>query len=492
MAKICLVLTADGVDENIALVEGYRDSIDMVELRVDLLDPLERAGAMDFPGRVRLPSICTIRRRSDGGKYEESEDERIALFESFSSAGFTYVDFELDFSAPGIVDRFVSRGARVIRSLHDFAGVPQDLGGVVESLSAAPGDIPKLAVNPKSFAEAARFYSEIRKCKVDEIIAIAMGSFGFFTRVFAEKLGSILTFASPAGESAAPGHVDPETLESVYRFRSISNSTRSLAVIGDPAMHSKSPHIHNPALSVRSIDSVYVPLHVDDPSSLFEYWDLLDLDGASVTVPHKERIIACLDSVDGAVSEIGSCNTVVKREGRFEGTNTDAPGLVAAIRSLAPNLPNAAVIVGAGGTARAAVYALQSIGAKVVIVNRTPGRARELAERYRCLWAPMDESSTSLIHDHSELIVQTTSAGMHPNEEIDPLEFYDFDGSETVLDVIYAPPVTRFLNRAIGAGCRTTNGWQMLLEQAYLQFELFTGDSYPVDKVHIPDPGNDL
>ena len=153
-----------------------------------------------------------------------------------------------------------------------------------------------------------------------------------------------------------------------------------------------------------------------------------------------------------------------------------------------PKLPSAAVIVGAGGTARAAVYALLSVDVKTIIVNRTQSRARELAEQYGCAWAPLDRSATSVIRDHSQLIVQTTSAGMRPNEGIDPLEFYEFDGSETVLDVIYAPLVTRFLARAMRAGCRTMNGWQMLLEQAYLQFEKFTGVGYPVDEVSISEP----
>ena len=135
------------------------------------------------------------------------------------------------------------------------------------------------------------------------------------------------------------------------------------------------------------------------------------------------------------------------------------------------------------------MYALRSVGANVVIVNRTSEKARELAGQYQCAWAPLDVSSTSLIRDHSELIVQTTSAGMRPNDGIDPLEFYEFDGSETVLDVIYAPLVTRFLDRANRAGCQTMNGWQMLLEQAYLQFELFTGISYPTNEVKISEPG---
>ena len=102
-----------------------------------------------------------------------------------------------------------------------------------------------------------------------------------------------------------------------------------------------------------------------------------------------------------------------------------------------------------------------------------------MASEFACSWAPLSSRSNDAIARHSDLIVQTTSAGMHPNENIDPLDFYQFAGHEIVYDVIYAPPETKFLARAKQAGCRILNGERMLLEQAYLQFKLFTGRDYP-------------
>jgi len=150
-------------------------------------------------------------------------------------------------------------------------------------------------------------------------------------------------------------------------------------------------------------------------------------------------------------------------------------------------LPKSALIVGAGGTARAASYVLTEAGVDLLIVNRTIEKAVSLAEEFGCRSAALDESSTRLIRDHSALIIQSTSAGMHPNEQLDPLDFYEFSGDEALLDVIYAPARTKILKRADHAGCSTMNGWEMLLKQAQLQFEIFTSVPYP-DGAVVAEP----
>jgi 3-dehydroquinate dehydratase/shikimate dehydrogenase len=253
-------------------------------------------------------------------------------------------------------------------------------------------------------------------------------------------------------------------------------------VIANPVMHSKSPWIHNPALTAVGLNAVYIPIQVDDLSIFFELIPLLDIRGASVTVPHKSAVRTFLVAEDASVAAVGACNTIYPKKGGFHGANTDVPGFIAPLTAYVSRdkIGSMAVtVVGAGGTSRAAVYALRSLGASVLIVNRTPEKAETLAQEFGCEWAPLAESSAAAIAHHNDLIVQTTSAGMHPNEELDPIEFYELTGREIVYDVIYAPPVTRLLSRAKRAGCRTLNGWPMLLEQAYLQFELFTGRKYP-------------
>jgi len=487
MANICLVLTGSTVAENLAWISQYRDSIDLVELRVDLLAEPERAAVTRFPSKCPVPVICTVRRKSDGGGFDDGEAARVRLLERAAGAGYAFVDLESDFRVRALESAFSSASTRVIRSFHDFSGVPADLDGLYRKLSDNPEEIPKIAVNPHGIAEALRLAEASMSWGTGERIVLGMGTYGFFTRIIAEKLGSMLSFCSPAGTSAAPGHVDPDTLTRLYRYRNISAATRVFGVIGDPVMHSRSPSIHNPAFDAAGLDAVYLPFHVDEVEPFFNAWQALDVDGCSVTVPHKQAVIPLLARAESAVESIGSCNTVTRSGGSLSGMNTDAPGFLAAARRLFDRgkLPTKAAVIGAGGTARAVVYALVDAGVEVLVANRTPERAQALAERYGCIASPLTRDAAELIRTHADLLVQTTSAGMEPFDHLDPLEFYEFDGHETVIDVIYAPKRTRMLTRAEAAGCTVDNGWQMLLEQAYLQFEMFSGRRYPRDAVSL-------
>jgi 3-dehydroquinate dehydratase/shikimate dehydrogenase len=202
----------------------------------------------------------------------------------------------------------------------------------------------------------------------------------------------------------------------------------------------------------------------------------------SVTIPHKEAVIPYLDESDRFVASIGSCNTVVWEAGTIRGLNTDAPGFLADLRRLLEGRKLSglrASVIGAGGTARAVCSALLSEGCVPAVFNRSPGRAEKIAEALGVAWYPLNESSTHELEKRNDLIVQTTSVGMSPRTGEDPLPFYRFNGDELVYEVIYAPEETLFLRRARTAGCRGLNGWGMLLEQAFVQFEAFTGTPYP-------------
>lgn len=491
MSRICLVLTEPNLAGCRQAIDRYRSTIDLAELRIDLLDPGELPRISRFVSTCGIPIIGTIRRTADGGGWTGTEAQRLSLFRRHIDAGFAFVDLEDGYLPGGLADRFNRVGTRVIRSFHDMSGVPDDLDALFRRLSARRGEMPKIAVRPRGIADAFRLsrLAISRQCETGSIV-LGMGSYGFFTRVLAPKIGSYLSFCSAEGAEAAPGHIDPETLVDVYRYRSIDRATRVWGVIGDPVMHSRSPWIHNPAIGATGIDAVYVPFHVDDVSAFLSHSDELDIDAISVTVPHKERMIEALSAIGGSidrrVEQIGSCNTVYRGgSGRYIGTNTDAPGLLNAVRALcSPDpLPSRALVVGAGGTAQAAVHALREGGVGVMIVNRTAERAIQLARATGSEWVPLDARSVDQMRPFSTLIVQTTSAGMAPQEEEDPLACYPFVGTERVFDAIYAPTETRFLRRAREAGCITMNGSRMLFEQARLQFALFAGMPYPEELI---------
>ena len=483
-SSVCLTVAEPTVEAVVNRVESLQSLIDLVEVRADFLRPEEIAAVDRIPKLSPVPAVFTLRRENDGGRWTGTESERRSILRRAAGAGYAFLDLESDVSFGVVEQRCGETETTVIRSVHDFDGVPSDLTRTVRDLPHRPGEIAKAAVMPRSTQDLLRIVDTFAALSGMEKILIGMGPWGFPTRILAGKLGSMLSFCSPPAEEVAPGHIDPATLVETYRFRSITEATEVFCIIGNPVMHSKSPWIHNPALQALKMDAVYVPIQVDDPEVFFRLIPALDIKGVSVTIPHKSAVREFLGVEDEAVAAVGACNTVYTKGDTFCGANTDVPGFVAPLSLFASREEigrMAVTVVGAGGTARSVVYALRELGARVLIVNRTPDRAADLAGEFGCSWAGLGDGARDRIAQHSDLIVQTTSAGMHRQADLDPLGFYEFSGNEIVYDVIYAPPETKMLSRAVRAGCRTLNGSQMLLEQAYLQFELFTGRAYPLE-----------
>lgn len=460
-----------------------RGRVDLVELRADHLLDTELEAAGSLPGRAGLPVILTVRRVSDGGKYPGSERDRCALLRRLVGRGFAYIDIEEDLQAPDLDDAIRQAGTRVIRSLHDYTGVPPGLASRFSALARGPHEIPKAAVMPTTSAQLAELLDVFTATARRERVLLGMGDIGFPTRVLAPRLGSSWCYASPTAEAVAPGQVTPVSLEDVYRFRSIGDSTAVFGVIGNPVMHSRSPLIHNRGFGALGIDAVYLPFLVPDLEGFWKVADALQVRGLSVTVPHKQAVLPRVTG-DENVRRVGACNTLLRERsgGPWTGTNTDVEGFLAPLLQayggpLPPGL--GATVVGAGGAARAVVAALSAAGARVLVLNRTVENARTLASAFGARAAGLDPEGVRMAKDFSDLVVQTTSAGMPPLEGIDPAPMLAFSGSETVYELVYSPEKTRFLERALKAGCRVVYGREMLLEQAKLQFRLFAGVNYP-------------
>ena len=470
--------------------------MDLAELRVDHLLDEEKAAAGRLPARAGLPVILTVRRGRDGGRYEGSEADRIALLQRLAGQGFSFVDIEEDLRAPELEAHIRKGGARVVRSLHDFSGVPRGLSRRFARLARHADEIPKAAVTPTSCADLAELLDVFRGLGDAEHVLLGMGDIGFPTRVLAPFLGSSWCYASATSEAVAPGQVTPGTLEEVYRFRALAPSTAIYGVIGSPVMHSRSPLIHNRGFTALGIDAVYLPFQVPDLAGFWKVADSLKIRGLSVTVPHKEAVLGGNVRGDGEVSAIGACNTLCRPagSGSWNAANTDAEGCLGPLRSaFGGTLPLGfgATVIGAGGAARSVVAALKGAGARVLILNRTVERARTLAAAFGTASGGIDGQGMEAARDYRDLVVQTTSAGMAPREEADPAPGLDFSGHEIVYELVYAPERTLFLRRAITAGCRVLYGRQMLVAQALRQFRIFTGVEYPSDHAERLSQGLD-
>ncbi len=466
------------------MADELRGRVDLVELRADHLRDTEAAAASSFPARVGVPCILTVRRRKDGGRFAGSERDRVALLRKLAGAGFAYVDLEEDLQAPELDAAVRKAGAKVVRSLHDARGVPAGLSRRIASLARGPEEIAMAAVTPRTCEQLAELLEACHAAGALPRVILGMGEVGFPTRVLASKLGSAWCYASPTADAAAPGQVTPSVLEEVYRFRSIGPGTQVFGVIGNPVMHSRSPLIHNRGFTARGIDAVYLPFHVPDLPGFWKVADSLGIRGLSVTVPHKTAVLRFGVEGDAEVRAIGACNTLTRAAGSgpWTGANTDMEGFLAPLASafggkIPPGLR--ATVIGAGGAARSVVAALASTDARVLVLNRTVDNARRLAEAFHASFAGLDAAAMAAADAPADLIVQTTSAGMVPQEAVDPAPGLRFTGREVVYELVYAPASTPLIQRARAAGCRVIYGREMLLAQARRQFLMFTGSDYP-------------
>ena len=457
--------------------------MDLLELRADFLRPEEAVLAGALPARIDLPVILTIRRTREGGRFSADERDRVHLLSRLAGSGFSFFDLEEDLDSPSLDGLIAEAGATVIRSFHDRDGVPADLVQRVASLARSAREVPKAAVTPRGSSDLLRLLEAFRSLERVPKVLLGMGDYGFPTRVLAPKLGSLFCYTSPPGELAAPGHIDPESLDEMYRYHGITSDTGVYGVIGNPVMHSMSPTIHNRGLAALQRNAVYLPFLVDELAPFFRAADILDIQGLSVTIPHKENVMSLLERADQEATASGACNTVHRGpDGKWEGTNTDPAGFLSPLlEAFGGSFPSGlrATVIGAGGASRAIVHALVRNGARVLILNRTLDRARRLARVFNVQAAPLDESGLSLVAGFSDLIVQATSVGMPPRTADDPVAGYRFSGREVAYDLVYVPETTRFLSRALAAGCTIIRGRQMLLEQAFEQFRIFTGSEYP-------------
>ena len=271
----------------------------------------------------------------------------------------------------------------------------------------------------------------------------------------------------------------------------ITGQTKIVGIIGNPIKHSRSPLIHNAAIAALGLDYVYVPFHVepDNLGAAIAGFKATDVVGINVTIPHKQNVMSYLDEISREATLIGAVNTLIFRDGAIIGENTDAPGFLHAMQDDGLDVPQgeAAVVIGAGGSARAIVVALALAGVQTIcITNRTVSRAvalaADLSEKtgVSIYGIGLDDSKLPHAVGTSQLIVNTASTSMDVSHPllIDPEWLAP---QSIVYDIVYTPPETRLLQAAAEKDCHTIGGLGMLVHQGAIAFEKWTGINPPVE-----------
>lgn len=264
----------------------------------------------------------------------------------------------------------------------------------------------------------------------------------------------------------------------------IDGQTTLLGVIGWPLGHSLSPVIHNTALRMLGFNYIYVPLPVE-PERLAEAvrgLRAVHCGGFNVTIPHKVAIMPLLDKVDDTARAVGAVNTVVRRRDRLVGYNTDGSGFIRSLTAAGITIAGKrAVLLGAGGAARAILYSLLMHGATATVTARQVVKARAMVESLGAVargvavysW-DSPESVTAL--SQCALCINCTPIGMAPHADaMPPIDLTVLPRTAAVCDVVYNPPVTALLAEAARLGYQTVSGMGMLIQQGAMAFELWTG-----------------
>jgi len=453
-------------------------SADLQEIRLDLLDsPGAQIAALAASRHEISRLIVTCRPRRQGGGYSGDESERIDLLIAAIQAGVGFVDLEADVERADAsrVLHEASKGiTRVIRSHHRFTpGL--DPRRAIEDLRGLGGHVLKLACQVDDAADLAPFL-EIGRDRDRPVVLIGMGPAGILSRVCALRFGSAWTYVAADENSAtAPGQL---TWDQCRRWGLLQTwDPAPIVLLGGPqVLDSPGPDVYNSLFGSMAAPFVYLPVVTDRPDATLDLLRKLGLAGASVTMPLKQRVAQHLDGTDEAGRSIGAVNTIWRHEGgKLLGTNTDHVGVVRPIAAVHPLEGASVLVLGAGGTARAAVWGLARSAARVSVHNRT----REHADRM-----VRDLGGAAVVADRIaagsfEVLVNATSVGSLSPES--PVPDPEALRGTTVLDCVMRPRRTRLIEQATSVGATTIDGIEMWLHQGAAQASLWLGRDIEVE-----------
>ncbi len=466
--RIIATVFEPSIERAIDVIGSLPEGVDGVELRVDRLD--RKPSRADFDAvrnATRRELIVTRRTTADYGVPADAE------ITGALDAGFEWLDVEYtpDLDVPCVA----KHRARTILSFHDFDGTPE-LPALHAAMKALDCAQLKIAVTPRGFSDNMDLLKLCADHPGEPLTVIGMGGGGLYSRILGPFFGSNLFFAATSAESAAaPGQLTLHEALEIFGHRRECGIPKALfAVVGNPASHSRSPMIHNKAFFDREICAAYSIVETtgfDEVAESFARGDRFAPSGLSVTAPFKAeafrfaRKIAARLTVRAAAA--GAVNTLVRTQGpkgpHVVADNTDVDGFLAGFDALAVRPGSRAALIGAGGTARAALVAAREAGIDVTLYNRSESRGQSVAAEF----AREAKGLGALASFDGVLVMNTIRAG----EAFDPPASLFRDGV-ALIDVGYGgeQPISRM---ARDAGMRVFDGLQFLEAQAAPQSRMF-------------------
>jgi 3-dehydroquinate dehydratase / shikimate dehydrogenase len=472
IGRICAVVAAPSAREMASqLLRAWRET-PTVELRLDWLkSDSERRRLLAWLARNRprrAVLVATCRRREGGGLFADSVQDELYWLAQAGAAGCLWCDLEVETlrKLPKRSLRQYSLPRHILLSVHNFDGMPPRNSSLAARGLLAEADAIKVAAVAPTLVDSVRLLR--LATKVPNCVAVPMGEGALPARVLALREGSALAYA-PVAAATAPGQVSLAEMKHLYRAHTLNRRTQVFGVIGDPVAHSLSPLLHNTAFVAQKINAVYLPFLVKNLRDFLKAAPDFGLRGFSVTIPHKQDILRHLHDSDSLSGQIGAVNTVVvRRNGDLYGCNTDYIGVLRALEKKLTLPKSQVLILGAGGSARAAAFALSRAGAAVSILARRQGAARQLARVVGGEAVPRRALRTKSF----DAILNATPLGMYPHSAVSPLQPGELH-CRVIMDLIYRPEKTQLLKLAARKGIATVSGVEMFLAQGIAQWELW-------------------
>jgi 3-dehydroquinate dehydratase/shikimate dehydrogenase len=482
LGKLCIAIQAGSATELIERAEAALKDSRFLEFRLDSL-PKPAAALPKLKDFLRdhrdTAVIATCRRKANGGGFDGALATELDILAKAAQNGCQLIDLELESAEdakPAQLAKLRSAGAALIISFHDFART-RSLDQAADRIETFEPDYVKVVSTAKSLSDNLAVLRLIESRSISfHVVGIAMGEEGLISRVLGPREGGAFTFAAYSDSTGtAPGQLAARTLLDLYRVDQLDQATRVFGVAGNPITHSLSPLLHNTAFRRENLNAILLPLKTRSLSDLLTVIEELPLAGVAVTMPLKTEVLPHLANMDPLTARIGACNTLrTGADGKLYGFNTDVAGIIRPLERRGRLKGARVVVLGAGGAARAAVFALVEQGAEVFIVNRTHEKAVALARQAK---------AKSLKHEflakqHFDVLINSTPCGMKGNKQTLPIAENELNAG-LVFDLVYNPMETPLLALARSRGIPVISGVEMFVQQGARQFEIWTGKPAP-------------
>ena len=499
---ICIPITAVSNKEALRDIERSCPIADAIELRMDSivdgsLSELISA-ARNSSNLIKI--IVTCRKKEEAAPTDKeaearyTKDKKVATLKKAIKLGADYIDIELA-EGSAAIEELISycnqqgSSAKIIISYHNVKGTPslarlKKIFLQCREFKPAVVKIVTYARKPEDNLKVLGLIPYARKY-LQEIIALCMGDEGRISRVVAPFLGNFLGFATlQQGTQSAPGQLTASEMRQINKlvkgeesqrkplaFSAQGSQLKNYILLGNPVKQSLSPLMHNAALDDLGIEGRYNAFCVSDLAAAVQGIRGMDIRGASVTIPFKSAVMEYLGDISADALKTGAVNTIINTNGLLAGANTDWLGLIITLQEAMTIKGKKFVIIGAGGTARAAAYGIVKEGGFPIIANRTAENGKLLAVKFKCPFYMLSEIGKI----EADCLINTTPVGMYPHIDKSPVDAAALAGYKYVVDVIYNPLKTKMLKDAGQLGCHVLSGLDMFVHQGAEQIKLWTG-----------------